>query len=72
MREHMRNIEQEFSICQSLYEARTHEIESEEHMRQLAERQNGRLTNELNRLQSEVAKMTGQVNVKMDMDAPLT
>ena len=39
MSEHMKNVQQELSITQNLVDARNKEIEAENHMRMLAERE---------------------------------
>uniref|UniRef100_H0VT24 Coiled-coil domain-containing protein 39 n=1 Tax=Cavia porcellus TaxID=10141 RepID=H0VT24_CAVPO len=55
MNSHLKNVKQEFSFTQSLYKARENEIESEEHFKAIAERELGRVRNEIQRLENEMA-----------------
>uniref|UniRef100_A0A673V4C8 Coiled-coil domain-containing protein 39 n=1 Tax=Suricata suricatta TaxID=37032 RepID=A0A673V4C8_SURSU len=57
MTSHFKNVKQEFSFTQSLCKAREHEIESEEHFKIIAERELGRVKDEIQRLQNEIASI---------------
>ncbi|XP_027443288.2 coiled-coil domain-containing protein 39 isoform X2 [Zalophus californianus] len=57
MTSHFKNVKQEFSFTQSLCKAREHEIESEEHFRIIAERELGRVKDEIQRLENEMASI---------------
>ncbi|XP_015993517.2 coiled-coil domain-containing protein 39 [Rousettus aegyptiacus] len=57
MTSHFKNVKQELSFTQALCKAREHEIESEEHFRIIAERELGRLKNEIQRLEHEMASI---------------
>ncbi|XP_016073580.1 PREDICTED: coiled-coil domain-containing protein 39 [Miniopterus natalensis] len=54
---HLKNVRQEFSFTQALCKARDHEIESEEHLKIIAERELGRVRNEIQRLENEIASI---------------
>ena len=47
---------------QSLVDTKNKEIESEEHLKQIAERQSGRLNNELKKLEQRVADQQDRLN----------
>ncbi|EDL35031.1 coiled-coil domain containing 39, isoform CRA_c [Mus musculus] len=55
MTSHLKNVNQEFLFTQSLYKARESEIESEEHFKAIAERELGRVKNETQLLEKEMA-----------------
>ncbi|CAH6789200.1 coiled-coil domain-containing protein 39 [Phodopus roborovskii] len=55
MTSHLKNVNQEFSFTQSLYKARESEIESEEHFKAIAERELGRVKDEIQQLEKEMA-----------------
>ncbi|XP_038202903.1 coiled-coil domain-containing protein 39 [Arvicola amphibius] len=55
MTSHLKNVNQEFSFTQALYKAREHEIESEEHFKAIAERELGRVKDEIQQLEKELA-----------------
>ncbi|KAM8770786.1 coiled-coil domain-containing protein 39 [Rhynchonycteris naso] len=57
MTSHFKNVKQEFSFTQSLCKARECEIESEEHFKIIAERELGRVMNEVRRLKNEIASI---------------
>ncbi|XP_032195930.1 coiled-coil domain-containing protein 39 [Mustela erminea] len=57
MTSHFKNVKQEFSFTQSLCKAREHEIESEEHFKIIAERELGRVKDEIQRLENEMASI---------------
>ncbi|XP_052036602.1 coiled-coil domain-containing protein 39 [Apodemus sylvaticus] len=54
MTSHLKNVNQEFSFTQSLYKARENEIESEEHFKAIAERELGRVKDEIQLLEKEM------------------
>lgn len=53
MAEHLKNVKQELLHTQELHTAKEKELDSEEHMKQLAEREIGRVAQEMRRLDSE-------------------
>ncbi|XP_034357186.1 coiled-coil domain-containing protein 39 isoform X1 [Arvicanthis niloticus] len=55
MTSHLKNVNQEFLFTQSLYKARENEIESEEHFKAIAERELGRVKDEIQLLEKEIA-----------------
>uniref|UniRef100_A0A8C3YMS9 Coiled-coil domain-containing protein 39 n=1 Tax=Catagonus wagneri TaxID=51154 RepID=A0A8C3YMS9_9CETA len=57
MTSHFKNVKQEFLFTQSLCKAREHEIESEEHFKMIAERELGRVKDEIQRLENEMASI---------------
>ncbi|XP_028728510.1 coiled-coil domain-containing protein 39 [Peromyscus leucopus] len=54
MTSHLKNVNQEFLFTQSLCKAREYEIESEEHFKAIAERELGRVKDEIQKLQKEM------------------
>ncbi|XP_069928568.1 coiled-coil domain-containing protein 39 [Oryctolagus cuniculus] len=61
---HFKNVKQEFSFTQSLYKAREHEIESEEHFKAIAQRELERVKDEIQRLENEMASIQEKKNDK--------
>ncbi|TKC52840.1 hypothetical protein EI555_003422 [Monodon monoceros] len=57
MTSHFKNVKQEFLFTQSLCKAREHEIESEEHFKMIAERELGRVKDEMQRLENEITSI---------------
>ncbi|XP_007518295.1 coiled-coil domain-containing protein 39 [Erinaceus europaeus] len=57
MTSHFKNVQQELSFTQSLCKARENEIESEEHFKIIAERELGRVKEEIKRLENEMASI---------------
>nr|XP_048285854.1 coiled-coil domain-containing protein 39 [Myodes glareolus] len=55
MTSHLKNVNQEFSFTQALYKARENEIQSEEHFKAIAERELGRVKDEIQLLEKELA-----------------
>ncbi|KAL1777520.1 coiled-coil domain-containing protein 39 [Sigmodon hispidus] len=55
MASHLKNVNQEFLFTQALYKAREYEIESEEHFKAIAERELGRVKDEIQKLEKEMA-----------------
>ncbi|ELK00738.1 Coiled-coil domain-containing protein 39 [Pteropus alecto] len=64
MTSHFKNVKQELSFTQALCKAREHEIESEEHFKIIAERELGRVKNEIQRLENEMASIQEKKNDK--------
>ncbi|RKP17866.1 hypothetical protein ROZALSC1DRAFT_23784 [Rozella allomycis CSF55] len=62
MKEHMKNIRTEFGQCQSLKDAKKREMDTENNLRQIAERQIGRMHQEMRRLLNEIDGVTGHIN----------
>ncbi|XP_065888087.1 coiled-coil domain-containing protein 39-like [Dysidea avara] len=62
MREHMKNVRQELHHTQGIYGARKRDLETEEHMKQIAEREQGRLKSEIQRLDNEIADLKDKMN----------
>lgn len=62
MAAHLRNVRQELNYTQSLCRAREKEIESEEHFKTLAERETGRLKQEIQRLENELVSLREKKN----------
>ncbi|KAL6093079.1 hypothetical protein STEG23_036441 [Scotinomys teguina] len=54
MTSHLKNVNQEFLFTQSLCKARENEIESEEHFKAIAERELGRVKDEIQKLEKEM------------------
>jgi UDP-glucose:O-linked fucose beta-1,3-glucosyltransferase len=50
---HMKHVQSESNHTQALYDAKNRQIETEEHFKQLAEREVGRMKQEMNRMASE-------------------
>ncbi|XP_076453930.1 coiled-coil domain-containing protein 39-like [Babylonia areolata] len=63
MSEHLKNVRQELLHTQGLVEARNKEIETEEHMLKIAEREEGRLGQEIHRLKKELDELKEQKNI---------
>ncbi|XP_045395696.1 LOW QUALITY PROTEIN: coiled-coil domain-containing protein 39 [Lemur catta] len=57
MTSHFKNVKQELSFTQSLYKAREHEIESEEHFKAIAQTELGRVKEEIQRLENEMSSI---------------
>ncbi|KAI4579007.1 hypothetical protein MJG53_000881 [Ovis ammon polii x Ovis aries] len=64
MTSHFKNVKQEFLFTQSLCKARDHEIESEEHFKMIAERELGRVKDEIQRLENEISSIREKKNDK--------
>ncbi|KAM5164293.1 coiled-coil domain-containing protein 39 [Mantella aurantiaca] len=62
MADHLRNVRQELNYTQSLCRAREKEMESEEHFKTLAERETGRLKQEIQRLENELVSLREKKN----------
>nr|XP_014341535.1 PREDICTED: coiled-coil domain-containing protein 39 isoform X2 [Latimeria chalumnae] len=64
MAEHLKNVRQELSHTQSICRAREKEIETEEHFKTLAEREMGRLKQEILRLENEMISLREKRNIQ--------
>ncbi|MBZ3885112.1 Coiled-coil domain-containing protein 39 [Sciurus carolinensis] len=64
MTSHFKDVKQELSFIQSLYKAREHEIESEEHFKAIAQRELGRVKDEISRLENEMTSIQEKKNDK--------
>ncbi|XP_030072653.1 coiled-coil domain-containing protein 39 [Microcaecilia unicolor] len=62
MTEHMKNVRQELTYTQSLCRARDKEIETEQHFKMLAEREIGRLKQEILKLENEQVTLRTRKN----------
>ncbi|KAJ6660926.1 hypothetical protein lerEdw1_016946 [Lerista edwardsae] len=62
MTAHLKNVRQEFHLTQSLFRARENEIETELHFKAIAEREVGRLTSEIQRLENEQVSLREKKN----------
>ncbi|XP_073434873.1 coiled-coil domain-containing protein 39 [Dendrobates tinctorius] len=62
MADHLKNVRQELNYTQSVCRAREKEIESEEHFKTLSEREIGRLTQEIHRLENELVSLREKKN----------
>jgi chromosome segregation ATPase len=60
--EHLKNIQQELLHTQTLVDGKTKEIQTEDHMKQLAERQTGRLYAELQKIEQQAADQQDRLN----------
>ena len=63
MDEHLRNVQQELSHTQRLVDAKNKEIETEDHLKQLAEREAGRIRQELQKLDVRAEEVQDELNV---------
>ncbi|NWY36204.1 CCD39 protein, partial [Sylvia atricapilla] len=64
MTSHLKNVRQEISFSQSLYKAKENEIETEHHFKALAEREYGRLKNDIKRLKDEIASLRQKESIQ--------
>ncbi|NXH83099.1 CCD39 protein, partial [Edolisoma coerulescens] len=64
MSSHLKNVRQEISFSQSLYKAKENEIETEHHFKALAEREYGRLKNDIKRLKDEITSLRQKKNIQ--------
>ena len=55
LEEHLESVKMELVHTQSLVDAKNKEIETEEHLKQITERQSGRLKNEIEKLEQRIA-----------------
>ncbi|KAK3698535.1 hypothetical protein QZH41_014464 [Actinostola sp. cb2023] len=63
MSEHFKNVQQELHHTQNILNARKKEIETEKHFRQVSEREEGRLKNEIRRLNNEINDLKEKRNI---------
>ncbi|XP_009087303.2 coiled-coil domain-containing protein 39 [Serinus canaria] len=64
MTSHLKNVRQEINFSQTLYKAKENEIETENHFKALAEREYGRLKNDIKRLKDEIASLREKKNTQ--------
>ncbi|KAI9358333.1 hypothetical protein DFJ73DRAFT_957800 [Zopfochytrium polystomum] len=62
MASHLRNVQQELHHTQAIYDAKLRQIETEEHFKQVSERECGRLALEIKKMEKEIAEITDQLN----------
>jgi hypothetical protein len=62
MREHLKNVKMELAHTQRLLEAKTKEVQTEDHLKQMAEREAGRIRQESRRLEREADMLQDQLN----------
>jgi len=62
LQEHLKSVQQELIHTQALVDGKNAEIETEEHMKQISERQAGRLKNELTKLEQRIADQQDRLN----------
>ncbi|KAJ3392845.1 hypothetical protein HDU84_003329 [Entophlyctis sp. JEL0112] len=58
---HLKNVQQELKQTQALHDAKTRQIETEDHFKQLADRESGRLVLEIRRIEKEITDVTDQL-----------
>ncbi|XP_046349187.1 coiled-coil domain-containing protein 39-like isoform X1 [Haliotis rufescens] len=63
MTEHLKNVRQELQHTQSLVNARKHETETESHLLKIAQREDGRLQQEINKLEKELEELKEKKNI---------
>ena len=62
MSEHMKNVQQELTITQNLVAARLKEVESEDHLRMISEREQGRINLLVKRKNAEIGEIKERQN----------
>ncbi|KAJ3117225.1 Coiled-coil domain-containing protein 39 [Phlyctochytrium bullatum] len=62
MTAHLKNVQQEIMHTQGIFDAKTRQIETEDHFKQLAERESGRLALEIKSIEKEIAEITDHLN----------
>lgn len=62
LEEHLKSVKMELVHTQSLVDAKNKEIETEEHLKQITERQSGRLRNEIEKLEQRIADQQDRLN----------
>lgn len=61
MQGHLKNVQQELMNSQNLYDARTREIETEIHMRQISEREMGRMRSDIEQVKVKEDELKDKV-----------
>ncbi|PAA67035.1 hypothetical protein BOX15_Mlig013471g1, partial [Macrostomum lignano] len=59
---HIKNVRQELMQTQALFQARVHEVETEQHITKVSEREEGRLNQEIRRLDKEISNSKATKN----------
>ena len=59
---HLRNVQQEVMVTQQLVDAKGKEVHSEDHMKQLAERESGRIQSDLGKMEHSVMEIQDKLN----------
>jgi chromosome segregation ATPase len=67
LQEHYKSVEEEFKQTQDLVDQKNKEIETEDHMKQLEERQAGKLANDLQKGESRAADLQDRLNNNQNM-----
>lgn len=62
MNDHLKNVQEEYKQTQSLVDNKNKEIESEDHIKQLAERQAGKYVSDLQKNEAKAAEMQDRLN----------
>ncbi|KAJ1516149.1 Coiled-coil domain-containing protein 39 [Coelomomyces lativittatus] len=57
---HMKNVRQQLAQCQTLYEGKIREKQTEEHLKELSERECGRLSQDIKNFQKEAIELMSQ------------
>ncbi|KAI8853033.1 hypothetical protein BC829DRAFT_414156 [Chytridium lagenaria] len=60
---HLKNVQQEIRHTQGIFDAKTRQIETEDHLKQIAEREGGRLSLEIKSIEKEIAEITDHNNI---------
>lgn len=63
MEEHLKNVQQELAHTQQLVDAKNKEISTEDHLKQLAEREAGRVRQELTKLETKAEAVQDEMNI---------
>ncbi|CAF3917236.1 unnamed protein product [Rotaria magnacalcarata] len=66
LEDHLKNVQDELGTTQKLFNARKHEVETEEHMKILNEREIGRLKQDILRLENEITNIKDRKSTLAD------
>ncbi|XP_033114482.1 coiled-coil domain-containing protein 39-like, partial [Anneissia japonica] len=61
--EHSRNVNQELTHTLGLCKAREHQVETEDHLKQIAQREEGRLKQEIKRVENDLTDIKERKNI---------